>query len=211
MPISVTEVGGSGPSLDEGQYDLSLESVEEVAPKEGTDYSPQILLQWRVEGKENQDGSPYLFRDYVNAKWGTPEFHSELRKRTFTMTSGRINKFVEAILADDPGAIDLEWFIGTPILAEIRHVKTKTGRVKAVIANAIVERQNADTLRTDFIEHVKTYDAQLYTRAAAVAGLTTGAKAPAKEAVSVAGKSAPATTGKWTPDSLDSDGEEMPF
>jgi hypothetical protein len=53
MPISVTEVGGSGPSVEEGQYDLSLESVEQVAPKEGTDYSAQILLQWRVEGKEN--------------------------------------------------------------------------------------------------------------------------------------------------------------
>lgn len=210
MPISVTEVGGSGPRIDEGQYDLTLDSVEEVAPKEGTDYSPQILLNWRVEGKEDSTGDFYIFRDYVNAKWGTPEFHSELRKRVFTMSSGRVNKFVEAILAEQPGAIDLEWFIGTPILAEIRHVKTKTGRVKAVIANAIVDRTNADTVKNDFLSHVRNYDEGLYTRCAAVAGLT--AK-PMKEPVTVAGKAgtAKAAPAKWDPESLDSDDEDEAF
>jgi hypothetical protein len=208
MPISVTEVGGSGPSVEEGQYDLSLESVEQVAPKEGTDYSAQILLQWRVEGKENPDGSPYLFRDYVNAKWGTPEFHSELRKRVFTMTSGRINKFIEAILADTPGAIDLEWFIGTPILAEIRHKKIQTGRVKAVIANAIVERSNADKLRNDFLASIKALDLELYTRCAAVAGLPLGgaAKAPVTAGARTARPAAPELA-----DDMNSDDEEVPF
>jgi hypothetical protein len=46
--------------------------------------------------------------------------------------------------------------------------------VKAVIANAIVERSNADKLRNDFLASIKALDLELYTRCAAVAGLPLG-------------------------------------
>lgn len=169
MGIPVTEVGGAGPRIDEGQYDLTLSLIEDVPDGK---FGAQLKLDWLIEGSEDDEGNPLHFFEWVSKKWGTVAFPTNWRLRVYTMTGGKVNKFVDAIIADTPAAIDTDWFLGSPVLAEIRHATNpETGKTKAKITSCMSDRRNADKLKSDFIGNIKAFDAALYNRCAAVAGL----------------------------------------
>lgn len=177
MAIAVTKTGGA--TLDIDQYEFILSDIEEENGK----FGEQIKLTWTVDGLTDSAGDPKTQYDWVPAYWGSPTKPNKLRKRAYALAGGKLNTYIDAVLADDPGAIDLEWFTGFRIgvdWGERPRVDMKgnaTGGTKLDIISVLPVPSAKDAQRKQFLECMAEYAPDVHAKAAAIAGITVAAPA----------------------------------
>ncbi len=177
MALTVTKTGSAG--LDIDQYDFVLDSAEIEMGKLGE----QIKLVWLVDGQTDSAGDPKTQYDWVPTSWGSPTKPNKLRKRVYALIGGTLNTYLDAVLALDPGVVDLEWFYGFRISidwGERPKVDMKgnpTGGTKLDMLSVLPDRRSKDRQRKQFLEDMETNAPEVHAKAAAVAGITPAAPA----------------------------------
>ncbi len=172
MAYTVTKVGSEGPRITVGQHDLELYGIVEEL---GGQFGDQLKFDWIVVDENSTDEPDHLW-DYISITWGTVKMPSNLRKRVYALAGGRLNNVIDQIIDLDPEAIDLEFFVGGRIVANVVHKTSNTGKVRAKIDSAMGDRATAERAGNDFLESIKDYNEELHRQVtASLAPLTAAA------------------------------------